>query len=107
MFCWSVDVKHLQFSWNLESNKRGVQQKKYQILAATSRNLLTNEEADIWNSQKISRWKSINITESGNQIWSNDKYTDGVKGISDGTQQGKYIMFNVASRNYKFELKKK
>jgi alpha-L-rhamnosidase len=44
------------------------------------------------------------ITESGRKIWSNGKYVDSIKGISDGSHQGQYITFDVASGTYHFEL---
>jgi alpha-L-rhamnosidase len=71
---WSVDGKHPRFTWPLQSNKRGVQQKAYQIVVASSKDLLTSERADMWNSQKKTSAKTINIVYEGKPLKSNQTY---------------------------------
>jgi alpha-L-rhamnosidase len=71
---WGVDVKHPRFTWNLKSNNRGVQQKAYQILVASSRKFLTNKKANMWNSQEKNSSKTINVAYEGKPLKSNRTY---------------------------------
>ncbi|VAX18961.1 alpha-L-rhamnosidase [hydrothermal vent metagenome] len=69
-----VDIVNPRFSWNLESNQRGVKQNAYQILVASSLEDLNAEKADVWNSGKIASDKSIQIYYEGKPLKSNNKY---------------------------------
>ncbi|RLD74734.1 MAG: alpha-rhamnosidase, partial [Bacteroidetes bacterium] len=69
-----VDISKARFSWKLESKQRGVKQTAYQILVASSLELLDDKQADIWDSEKIDSDKSIQIYYEGKTLESNKKY---------------------------------
>lgn len=57
-------------SWKLCSDRRGTVQTAYQILVATTPQKLTEENADIWNSQKVNSSQSHNINYKGEALQS-------------------------------------
>ncbi len=69
-----VDLKNPLFSWNLESEQRGVSQTAYQILVSPDSLKLDETTADMWNSEKVLSDKSIQITYEGKPLESNRKY---------------------------------
>lgn len=69
-----IDVLSPRFTWRMESKGRGVQQKAYRILVATSPKLLSIGKADVWDSKKIYSGKSINIEYGGKPLKSNQTY---------------------------------
>ena len=48
-----LDTSIPRFSWRLESKAKNVMQTAYEILVASSPELLTEEKADLWRSGKI------------------------------------------------------
>src|SRR5690242_16650035 len=60
-----IDSKHPRFSWQIQSSERSVMQINYQILVASSAEKLGRNEADLWNSGKISSDKSILVSYNG------------------------------------------
>lgn len=44
------------------------------------------------------------LMEKGKIIWDKGQYVSGDSGISKGTQEGNYLVFNVGSGNYEFNL---
>ena len=71
---FGIDIEKPRLSWNLEAEQRGVAQKSYQILVATTPELLNENSADSWNSGVIQTDKSIQIEYTGKQLESNRTY---------------------------------
>jgi alpha-L-rhamnosidase len=63
-----IDNENPRFSWNMVSNRRGQHQTAYQILIATSKELLTPETVDVWNSGRIMSDKSVAIKYGGKAL---------------------------------------
>jgi len=62
------------FGWIVNSNIPGDYQNAYQILVASSRELLTGDASDMWNSGKIASKQSINIKYEGKPLSSDNMY---------------------------------
>ncbi|PRX53798.1 family 78 glycoside hydrolase catalytic domain [Flagellimonas meridianipacifica] len=56
-----IDRKSPLLSWKMSSDERAKSQSAYQILVASSDTLLTDVDADIWNSAKVSSSQNMNI----------------------------------------------
>lgn len=69
-----VDIEKPRFSWNLESDQRGVAQTAFQLLVSSDQQKLNENIGDIWDSQKISADKSIQIQYEGKPLLSNQNY---------------------------------
>lgn len=91
---FGIDIEKPRLSWNLEAEQRGVAQKSYQILVATTPESLNENSADSWNSGVIQTDKSIQIEYSGEPLESNRTYYWKVK-IQD--QDGKEWESETAS----------
>src|SRR5208283_4733300 len=48
-----IDVAAPRLSWVLESDQRGQRQDAYQVLVASSPDLLAQEKGDLWDSGKV------------------------------------------------------
>ena len=80
---WGIDNTKPHLSWKIEAEKQATEQTAYQILAASDKQLLSEEKADLWNSGKIKSPESIWINYAGKllssrsvvywkvRIWSN------------------------------------
>ena len=55
-----------EFSWELP--KTAVKQISYQILVASSKDLIENDKGDVWNSGKVASSQSINIEFKGTPL---------------------------------------
>ena len=55
-------------SWKIKSEKNGTSQKACQILVASKSDLLNEEKADLWNSEKIIPGASIMVPYGGNSL---------------------------------------
>jgi alpha-L-rhamnosidase len=60
-----IDTKEPRLSWRLESAERGVAQTAYQILVASTPDMLTEEDADLWKSEKVTSDQSIHVVYDG------------------------------------------
>ncbi len=69
-----IDMAHPRFSWVLSSEQRDVMQKAYQIIVASTRDNLSNDKADMWNSQRVISDKSINVVYNGKPFKSDQTY---------------------------------
>lgn len=69
-----IDTNAPCFSWKLQSTNRGTFQTAYQILVATSEELLDETQADIWNSKKIISDCSVLIPFEGPELASATTY---------------------------------
>lgn len=71
-----VDVQDPSLSWNIAFSLgvRGIRQTAYQIMVATSRELLNKDEADVWNSGVIQSDRMGSISYAGKPLISNGHY---------------------------------
>jgi peptidoglycan/xylan/chitin deacetylase (PgdA/CDA1 family) len=60
-----IDRTAPSLSWVIESSRRGQMQSAYQILAASSKDRLDRDEADLWDSGKVASEKSVGVTYDG------------------------------------------
>jgi len=63
-----VDTFNPRFSWKISSNTNGIEQKAYQLMAASDSALLVNDEADLWNSERVSSFASILVSYAGKPL---------------------------------------
>ncbi|MFD0990023.1 glycoside hydrolase family 78 protein [Mariniflexile jejuense] len=68
-----IDVLQPRLSWQIITDVSEVEQKTYQILVASSVEKLKNNNADLWDSGKVSSNASMNITYSGKKLNSKDE----------------------------------
>ncbi|MCX6375659.1 MAG: family 78 glycoside hydrolase catalytic domain, partial [Armatimonadetes bacterium] len=61
-----------------------------------------NSTASVW-VPKIGL-SSVQVCEGGNPVWKNGKFVPGVAGISDASEAGDWIKFEVGSGTYSFRL---
>src|ERR1019366_9640387 len=54
-----LDTPQPRLSWLLESPQRGARQTAYQVLAATTTELLAKGNGDLWDSGKVSSSASL------------------------------------------------
>jgi len=69
-----LDVLNPRLFWRLESQERGVRQTAYQVLVASSQDLLDERQADMWNSGKVHSDRSIQITYEGKPLQEQSAY---------------------------------
>jgi hypothetical protein len=63
-----VDTPHPGLSWKLESQARNQRQCAYQILAASSTDLLAQDTGDLWDSGRVTTNETIEIPYQGRQL---------------------------------------
>lgn len=68
-----LDIANPRLSWQLRSLNRGARQTAYQIIVASSEDLLTPERADLWDSGQISSDASIHIIYEGKPLSSRQR----------------------------------
>lgn len=69
-----IDTKVPCFSWKLQSTVRGALQTACQILVADSKDLLTEKQANIWNSGKVKSDRSVLVPFAGQELASATTY---------------------------------
>ncbi|MBV5283534.1 MAG: hypothetical protein JZU53_14025 [Paludibacter sp.] len=69
-----ITEKNPEFGWIVNSDKPGDSQKAYQILVASSAELLQNNMGDMWNSGKVKTAQSINVGYAGKALSANKIY---------------------------------
>ena len=65
-----IEVKNPRLSWLLESSVRGQKQTAYQVLVASSNELLEKNQGNLWDSGKVSSGESIHIIYKGKELTS-------------------------------------
>ena len=60
-----VDVEKPRLSWLIESDRRGERQTGYQVLVASSEELLGNDQGDLWDSGKVESDQSVQVEYQG------------------------------------------
>jgi alpha-L-rhamnosidase len=66
----AVDAAQPRLSWVLESKDRGVLQSAYQVLVASSVDLLKKDQGDLWDSGKVASGESAHIAYAGKALTS-------------------------------------
>jgi alpha-L-rhamnosidase len=69
-----VENLHPQLSWQLSSPENGQHQTAYQVLVASSEDLLNDDEADLWNSGKVRSGQSVHIPYDGKPLQAKQRY---------------------------------
>src|SRR5665213_339667 len=65
-----IDVVCPRLIWQVQSDERNQVQTAYQILAASSKELLLHDNGDLWNSGRVLSEESVNIAYSGKALGS-------------------------------------
>ncbi len=65
-----IDLEKPRLSWLIESNRRGELQTAYQVLVASTPELLARDQGDIWNSGKVKSEQSIHVEYAGKPLTS-------------------------------------
>ncbi|UJF35571.1 glycoside hydrolase family 78 protein [Paenibacillus hexagrammi] len=65
-----IDVRRPRLFWRLQSNRRSVVQSAYQVLVATTLELLEQGKANLWDSGKVASNESVHIIYAGAQLQS-------------------------------------
>lgn len=60
-----IDTREPRLSWKLYSNKRGEHQSAYQVLVASSQELLAQDNGDLWDSGKVISGQSVHVVYGG------------------------------------------
>lgn len=68
-----IDVSNPRFSWVLESDQRGQMQSAYQIMVASSKEELSANVGDKWDSGKVVSEHSVNVAYEGTGLASGEK----------------------------------
>ncbi len=63
-----IDTAAPRLSWVLRSDRRGEVQTAYQILAATSEEKLARNDADLWDTGKVTSDQSIQVVYAGRPL---------------------------------------
>lgn len=69
-----IDVLQPRFSWVLQHSRRGESQKAFQILVATSRDLLQQDKGDQWDSGKSISDEQTHVVYQGKPLESRRTY---------------------------------
>ncbi len=69
-----IDARTPQFSWQIKSTERNVQQVAYQVLVADAPEKLEKGEGNIWNSGKVLSVQSAGVLYRGVALESRKKY---------------------------------
>ena len=60
-----IDDPAPKFSWQLRDAARGAKQTAYEVLVASSPELLAQGKADVWNSGRVESERSMNVRYGG------------------------------------------
>ena len=66
----AIDNTTPHFGWKMTGGQKGTSSSAYQLLVATELDKLNEEEADLWNSGKVSSDTSIGISYGGKALTS-------------------------------------
>ena len=70
-----VDAARPRLSWQLESGGRGVVQKAYQVLVASTDAGLAADQPDVWDSGRVESDQSLHIEYGGPPLASSKRYS--------------------------------
>jgi len=63
-----VDAPRPQLGWRLESSSGGVRQSAYQILVASTPELLARDQGDLWDSGRVEASDSVHVLYGGSAL---------------------------------------
>jgi len=63
-----IGVTVPRLGWIISSKRRGEKQTAYQVLVSSSRNLLDNDQGDLWDSEKVCSDESAHISYAGRAL---------------------------------------
>lgn len=90
-----IDNLSPTFSWQIKGDKvKDLEQTAYQILVATSEELLTENKADLWNSGVVESGQSVQVIYTGKALESQSAYYWTVK---VWTNKGKHAIESPAA----------
>lgn len=69
-----IDVRKPRFSWLLTNSQRGELQSAYQVLVATSPELLDQQKGNQWDSGEVKSDNSIQVAYAGQPLTSGQRY---------------------------------
>jgi len=61
----AVDAEKPRLSWRVQSDRRGAAQTAYRIVASTTEERLSRDEADVWDSGKVQSAETLGIAFGG------------------------------------------
>jgi len=121
-----VDTHYPRLSWQVESTRRGAAQSAFQILVASSPDILAREEGDLWDTRKVYADTSNMVPYDGAplsprtacywivRVWDElDQVTDWsapakwVTGMMEEAWPGDYIAMNPVDGNPEYPLLRK
>jgi alpha-L-rhamnosidase len=70
----AIDDLTPSYSWQLQDPARGAKQTAYEVLVATSADLLAHGKADVWDSGRIQSSQSLNVRYAGPAIHASTRY---------------------------------
>ncbi len=82
----SVGSMQPQLSWQIHTEQNNWLQSAYQIVVASTPELLTESECDIWNSKKIESGESVSVLYKGPALESRKRYYWKVRVWGNGGQ---------------------
>lgn len=94
-----IDVLRPRFSWLLKSEERGMMQCAYQVIVATSAQLIAQGIGDMWDSGKVASGETVNIEYAGAKLESRKRYWWRVCSYFNADLQGSFsetAMFETA-----------
>ena len=101
-----IDVENPSLSWEIDANARGVKQKGYQILVASSLEKLNADEGDLWDSGLVRSAQSTNVLYEGVPLdsrttcyWKVKTSTN--RGTSDWSEPALWVMAFTNSEDWK------
>lgn len=100
-----IDIQVPRLSWELESKKKSVLQKKYRILVASSLKKLQANEGDLWDSKHVTSDESVFIPYKGKQLESRNECYWKVcvttnKGKSEWSEPARWTMGLLSSKDW-------
>ncbi|MEF8787759.1 MAG: family 78 glycoside hydrolase catalytic domain, partial [Planctomycetota bacterium] len=69
-----IEEAHPRLSWAIDAEGRGVRQNAYRVLVASSPDLLSPDEADMWDSNRVKSDRSLNVPYDGDPLRSGETY---------------------------------
>ena len=69
-----MDIKRPRFSWLLRHKERDIVQKAYQIIVASSKELIDKNIGDVWDSGKVKTEDTFNTVYGGKPLKSFTRY---------------------------------
>jgi alpha-L-rhamnosidase len=69
-----IDDPSPRFSWQLQDPAPGALQTAYQVLVASSADLLSQDKADLWTSGRVKSSASLNVNYGGPQLAAGTRY---------------------------------